>query len=106
MSIKYLEELEDNVIEAVKILEGERYWDYSHGLMELVRQAKHYQRIAETVLAGHVGRNSEVNREEFERANTDRDWYRYPDEEKMCRSRKTSTPNTLGPSSETAKSSE
>lgn len=85
MSTEYLEDLESNAIEAVRTLEGERYWDYSWGLMELVRQAKHYQRIAESLLAGHTGLKLDDNQAEFNRANSERDWFRYPDERRPVR---------------------
>ena len=105
MSVEYLEDLEKNAIEAVRTLEGERYWDYSWGLMELVRQAKHYQRIAESVLGAHCGLKLDANHEEFERANVNRDWFRYPKEDK-CPSEKKSIPSTSGPSALTERQSE
>lgn len=95
MSAEYLEDLEANTIEAVRTLEGERYWDYSWGLMELVRQAKHYQRIAESLLAGHTGLSLDANQGEFNRANNQRDWYRYPEREDKPCPRK-SIPSTSG----------
>lgn len=85
MSTEYLEDLEANAIEAVRTLEGERYWDYSWGLMELVKQAKHYQRIAESLLAGHTGLPLDENQAEFNRANEHRDWFRYPERERPVR---------------------
>lgn len=85
MSTEYLEDLEANAIEAVRTLEGERYWDYSWGLMELVKQAKHYQRIAESLLAGHTGLDLDTNQAEFNRANNERDWFRFPERERPVR---------------------
>lgn len=77
MSAEFLEDLEKDVIEAVRTLESERYYEYSWALMELVRQAKHYQRITESVLGGVAGVDHKSNEAEFNRANNERDWFRH-----------------------------
>jgi hypothetical protein len=79
MSTEYLEDLERDVIQAVRTLEGERYYEFSWSLMEIIRQAKHYQRIAESLLAGHTGLKLEANQAEFNRAHSECDWFRYPE---------------------------
>jgi hypothetical protein len=79
MSVEFLDSLEGNVYAAIKTLEGERYYDYSSGLAELVRTCKHYQRIAESVLATHTGLPRELNESEVARSNNERDWYRFPE---------------------------
>jgi hypothetical protein len=76
MSKEFLDGLEAEVYAAIRILEKERYSEHTWALAEMVRQAKHYQRIAETVLAGHVGLPSGPNEAEFKRANEARDWFR------------------------------
>jgi hypothetical protein len=80
MSDGYLDNLEENAIEAVKILESERYTEFSWGIMELVRQCKHYQQISESVLSAHCGMDLEKNEAEVQRARENRDWYRHGDE--------------------------
>lgn len=82
MSVEFLEGLEEDVIEAVRTLESERYYEFSWALMELVRQCKHYQRITESVLGGHAGLELNSNQAEFNRANDQRDWFRYENTQK------------------------
>ncbi len=79
MSVEYLEGLEEDVIEAVRTLESERYYEFTWALMETIHQAKHYQRIAESLLAGHTGLDLTANQTEFNRANNQRDWFRFPE---------------------------
>lgn len=78
-TLDHLASLEDNIIRAVHTLEGERFYDHSAGLIETVRVLKHYQRIAETMLAAQTGLPALLNRTEAERAYARNDWYRFPD---------------------------
>lgn len=75
----YLDRLEAEVIDAVCILERERYYENTPPLLEMIRLCKHYQRITEAVLGGHSGMSLESNEREFNRAHEERDWYRYPE---------------------------
>lgn len=82
MTVPYLESLEENAWQAARTLEGERYYEFTHGLMELVSQAKHYQRIAESLLGQHCGAVTyEQNKVNSDTANKNNDWYRYLGEE-------------------------
>lgn len=85
MNDEYLETLEANLYAAVHTLEGERYYQFSAGMVELVRQAKHYQRIAESLLASQTGLPLELNHAEFNRASSERDWFRFPEYERPQR---------------------
>lgn len=76
--MEYLDELEAEVYAAIKVLEKERYHEYTWALAEIVRQAKHYQCIAESVLSSSAGVPLEQNNAEYERAYSERDWYRHP----------------------------
>ena len=80
MSADWLEDLEVNALAAIRILEKERYHEFSFGLYELIRQAKHYQQLTESLLSTHVGIPREVNEDNLKRARDNNDWYRYGDE--------------------------
>lgn len=75
----YLDNLEGNAIEAVKVLESERYSEFSWGIMELIRQCKHYQQITESVLGVHCGLDNQKVEAEVQRARENRDWFRHAD---------------------------
>lgn len=80
MSADWLEDLEVNALAAIRTLEKERYYEFSFGLIELIKQAKHYQQLTESMLSGYVGVPREVNEDNLKRARDTNDWYRYGDE--------------------------
>lgn len=73
----FLDQLEADVISAVHTLESERYYEFTHSLLEMVHQCKHYQRITESLLSTHAGRPHEITEREVRRATENRDWYRF-----------------------------
>lgn len=75
----YLDVLENDVYAAVRVLERERYYEYTPALIQLVEQAKHYQRITESLLASQTDLPYDANQREFNRANDHRDWFRFPE---------------------------
>lgn len=77
MSAEYLENLEDNAYRAIRALESERFYEYSEGLVELVRQCKHYQQLTESLLAAHTGVPRDENEANLKKAREHRTWYRY-----------------------------
>jgi hypothetical protein len=75
----FLDELTDNVYAAIRTLESERYYEFSGALVELLHHAKHYQRISESLLSTSIGVEYNANEAEFNRAHSERDWYRHPE---------------------------
>lgn len=75
MSDDYLRRLEENAVMAAVTLEKERYYEFTHDLMELVRQAKHYQRIAVSLLDGVAGVDYDKRSAQFDTACREGDWY-------------------------------
>lgn len=80
MSAEWLEDLEANAIAAIRTLEKERYYDFTFGLYELIRQAKHYQQLTESMLSSYTGTSREENEKNLARARNANDWYRYDNE--------------------------
>lgn len=77
----YLDDLEAEVKEAAAVLQRERYPEYIWCLYELIHQAKHYQRITESLLNGsHGARTFDENEAENKRANYNNDWYRHKED--------------------------
>lgn len=80
MSAEYLRDLEADVLLAVRTLNKERYYEFEWPLLELIRQAKHYQQLTESMLSGVVGHPLDENNKRLERARETNDWYTYEDE--------------------------
>lgn len=77
----YLDDLEAEVKAAAAILQKERYPDYIWCLYELIHQAKHYQRLTESLLNhSHGARTFEENNAETDRAHNENDWYRHKED--------------------------
>lgn len=77
MASDYLDELEANLLLAVKCLESERFYSFSHGLYELLRHAKHADRLMNYTIAGVSGVSYEKSKAELDRATAANDWYRH-----------------------------
>lgn len=78
MSDYFMDGLEADVIKAAEVLQKERYYEHIDCLFLLIEQAKHYQRITESLLnSSHGARTYEENNAEIERAIDQCDWYRY-----------------------------
>lgn len=75
MSDSYMQRLEDNAYMAVATLEKERYYEFTRDLMELIRQAKHYQQLAQSLCDTAAGVPYAVTEERITRARRDNDWY-------------------------------
>lgn len=54
-SREYMEALEENLHEVIRTLEGERYFQFTRGLLELLDCAKHSHRNERFMLDGVVG---------------------------------------------------
>jgi hypothetical protein len=77
----YLDDLEKEVKAAADILQKERYPEYIYCLYEIIHQAKHYQRLTESMLNGVTGaRTFEDNEAENRRSLAEDDWYRFEGE--------------------------
>lgn len=78
---EYLDDLEAEVKAAAAVLQRERYPEYIWCLYEIIQQAKHYQRLTESMLNGmHGARSYEENEAEVNRAYNENDWYRHEEE--------------------------
>lgn len=81
MTAQYLRDLEVDCLLAVRTLEKERYYEFSHPILELIRQAKHYQQLTESMLAGVCGTPLDENNANLERARAENTWYEYRKDE-------------------------
>ena len=81
MTVEYLRDLEEGCYDACEILVKERYPEYTFAITEMIRQAKHYQRIAESLLGQYCGHVTyEQNKVNSDKANSKDDWYTYQGE--------------------------
>lgn len=77
MSAEYLRSLEADCLRAAATLNAERYYEFEWPILELIRQAKHYQQLTESMLAGVVGTPLDENNANLERARDNETWYEY-----------------------------
>ena len=80
MSAEFLRDLETDCLLAVATLNKERYYEFEWPILELIRQAKHYQQLTESMLAGVIGTPLDENNANLERARTNETWYEYQGE--------------------------
>lgn len=83
MSADFLRDLEVDCLMAVRTLNKERYYEYEWPILELIRQAKHYQQLTESMLSGVVGHPLDENNARLEKARETNDWYRYKEDEEF-----------------------
>lgn len=76
-TVQHMRELEADLLSAAATLERERYYDFTWSIQEFIRSAKHYQQIAESLLAHTTSTTYEQNTENLEKARANNDWYSY-----------------------------
>lgn len=67
--------LEQNVYAAIRALESERFYEFSDGLLELLRKAKNTDRMLGSVLDSTCGVPFEETQERLRKAETLNTWW-------------------------------
>lgn len=67
--------LEQNVYAAIRALESERFYEFSHGLLMLLEKAKHSDRLLGSVLDSAVGVPFEETQERLKAAEKRDGWW-------------------------------
>lgn len=75
MQQHYNARLERAVYGAIRALESERFYEYSDDLLELLRKAKHSDRLLGSVLDGACGVPYEENQKRLKRAEKANSWW-------------------------------
>lgn len=79
MTARYLKGLEDKCLEAAATLNAERYYEYEFPIVELIREAKHYQQLTESLLDGLVGVPQSETEQNLTVARQNDTWYERPE---------------------------
>lgn len=74
----YEDALEQNVYDAIKALESERFYEFTADLLRLLEVAKHSNRLMWSMLMQVTGTPREATERELARAERDHDWFREP----------------------------
>lgn len=73
--LSYEMRLEINLRKAIETLEKERYYHFSWGLLEMLKVAKHNQRLLQSLLDQHSGTPGVVCDARLEEAHAQDTWY-------------------------------
>lgn len=82
MTNSYLRDLETECLAAVAILRKERYYEYIDPILRLIEQAKHYQQLTESMIAGITGVTPEEDNRNLERARDNNTWYSHREDDR------------------------
>ena len=67
--------LESNLMGAIAALHSERYYEFTDGLLRLLDNAKHSDRLLQSLLMGATGTPRERTEARLAQATEDNDWF-------------------------------